>query len=386
MGFKNFGRIQTMIACSAAVLLLFWPLDSMGAETPTMEGQKQNKVQTDEILLPDRDEDESSGFTFLDEKVTLSLLAEFIISYMDIEDESDRNSGALWDGYLGSAELGLNISFNEWLKADLLVEIQDVGKKGDQETLSLGEVFVTLKQPGMPLYLVGGKMTLPFGVFEDHMISGTITEDLYEIDDTGFTLGAASDDFRLDLSFTAYEGQDVIENLQDMGTHEFNPDRQKTNSIESYILKLSMEPCVEAVQWYLYYNSEPGDGRRNQSIGSALSVHISDFTFDAEYVAAIAREDGEDDEENLESAWFLALACQPADALEIALRYERFHDDRRGDQDEMVLYRYLAGMNYEMTDYATWSMEYRYTRFEREAGSEAASDQNEITLQLSIGF
>jgi two-component system OmpR family response regulator len=44
----------------------------------------------------------------------------------------------------------------------------------------LDEAILTLKCPSPPLYLHGGKSAMPFGAFEDHLISGTLTEDLYE--------------------------------------------------------------------------------------------------------------------------------------------------------------------------------------------------------------
>ena len=66
------------------------------------------------------------------------------------------------------------------------------------------------------------------------MITGPITEDLYEIVETGATLGIIPDRYPLDLSFTVYEGQDIIANLEDFGPHEFSDGRQKENGIDSY--------------------------------------------------------------------------------------------------------------------------------------------------------
>lgn len=386
MLFQNFVRIPAISVILLTVLILFWPACSLSGENPAMEDQAEKKVQTDDIFPPDKDEDDSSMLTFFNGRVSVSLVTEMILNYLDIKDESDQNSGDFWDGYLGSAGLGLNIKFNQWLMVDLLAELEDVWQHGSEEKFNLSEAFATLRHPDVPVYMIGGKMSLPFGVFEDHMISGTITEDLYEIDERGLTLGLATDDYGLDLSFTVYKGQDVIEKLVDWGTHEFSEGRHRSNSFDSFILHLTVAPIEEALQWHIYFNSEPGDGRRNQSIGSSLSVHFRDFAMESEYITALVRENGADEEENLESAWFLGLAYQPADALEFAMRYERFADDRKGDQDEIISYRCLAGVNYEMMDVVVWSLEYRYTRFERETGSEAAKDQNEITLQLAIGF
>jgi opacity protein-like surface antigen len=107
---------------------------------------------------------------------------------------------------------------------------------------------------------------------------------------------------------------------------------------------------------------------------------------DAEYITALAREKGDNGEENKESAWFVGLTYPATAELELAGRYEVFDDDVRGDQDEVVKYRYLAGFNYAVSDFATFSFEYRYTEFEKESESDAAADLNELFFQLALEF
>jgi hypothetical protein len=110
------------------------------------------------------------------------------------------------------------------------------------------------------------------------------------------------------------------------------------------------------------------------------------FSLDGEYIAALKREEGENEKENRESAWILGLAFQPLEPLELAVRYEDFDDDRVGDQDEILDFRYLAGVNYSFFGFATLSFEYRHSRFEKETGSRAASRQNEFKFQLAMEF
>jgi opacity protein-like surface antigen len=135
-----------------------------------------------------------------------------------------------------------------------------------------------------------------------------------------------------------------------------------------------------------FYNSEPGDGNRNETLGGAVTLALWDFWLDAEYITALAREKGDNEEENKESAWFLGLAYLMTEELELAARYEVFYDDVSGDQEEVVDYRYLAGFNYALSDFATFSFEYRYTDFEKESGSNAADDLNELFFQLALEF
>jgi hypothetical protein len=320
------------------------------------------------------------------EKITLSGFVELNYDYVDVSDTANDNSDSNSDLYLSSVELALRVFFNKMAKAKIVVNAEDVGRQDGDESISLDEAIVTLKSPKMPLYFIGGKTTLPFGVFEDHMISGTITEDLYEIDDVGATLGFAPDVYGLDISVTIYGGQNVIENLEDFGTHEFSTSRLEEEDVNSFIANVTLEPLAEILSLAVFYNSEPGDGNRNRSTGGALTLKVWKFVFDTEYITALEREKGEDGKENKDNAWFAALAFQPVKKLELATRYEVFNDARSGDQDEIVEDRYLVGFNYSFFDFATFSFEYRHSKFEKESGSIAADEQNELRFQLALEF
>jgi len=82
----------------------------------------------------------------------------------------------------------------------------------------------------------------------------------------------------------------------------------------------------------------------------------------------------------------VALAFQPLESLELATRYEAFNDARNGDQDEIPDFRYLAGFNYSFFDLATFSFEYRRSKFEKKSDSNAADKQNEFRFQLALEF
>jgi hypothetical protein len=311
---------------------------------------------------------------------------ELNYDYADVSDTANENSDSTSDLYLGSVELAFRVFFNKLAQAKIQIEAEDVGLQDGSGDIRLDEAFVTLKSPRIPLYFIGGKKTLPFGVFENRMISDTIAEDLYEIDEVGATLGFAPDVYGLDISFTVYEGQNIIENLEDFGTHEFSTGRIEEEDVNSFIANVTLEPLEEILSLAVFYNSEPGDGNRNRSIGGALTLNVWKFVFDTEYITAIEREKGEDGKENKEKAWFVALAFQPVKKLELAARYEFFNDDRSSDQDEILTDSYLAGFNYYLFDFAIISFEYRHDRFEKESGSNAADAQNEFRFQLALEF
>jgi hypothetical protein len=329
---------------------------------PFYQAKAEEKEETHEVKqqlekIEELEEDEADELditpTFLKpyiEKAILHGFIEFNLDYIDPSDTEDGDSGSTSELYLGEVALAFKVIFNEWVKTEIVVNAEDLGKGDETEEINLDEAIVTLNSPWIPMYLVGGKTVLPFGVFEDRMISGTITEDLYEIDDWGVTLGFAPDFYGLDISVSVYEGQDIIENLKDFGTHEFSPGREKEDGVDSFIASVSLEPVEELLSLATFYENEPGDGDRNQSLGGALTLNVWKLILDAEYITALERGKGADGEENKESAWFVALAFQPFEKFELATRYEDFNDDVSGDQDEILTYRYSAGWNYSFSD------------------------------------
>jgi hypothetical protein len=184
---------------------------------------------------------------------------------------------------------------------------------------------------------------------------------------------------------TLCEGQHIIENLKQFNTHQFAEGRVQTDRIDAYIFTFESEPIDDMLALALFFNSEPGDDRRNETIGAAVTWNLLDVAVDVEYITALKRESGKNGEQNLETAWVLGIAYQPVEAIQTAVRYEHFDDDR-GEQDQVVDFRYLAGLNYFINENITVSFEYRHTEFEREEGSGAADAVNEYRIQLAFEY
>jgi opacity protein-like surface antigen len=339
-----------------------------------------------EFLHPEEPEADTPRLRFFDGRVTLAFLLELAYEYSDVEETDDEDSGSLHDIFLDTAEFALQVTPIEAIEARVVAGIENVHKNGDDTEGFLDEASLRLRYPGVPFYFVGGKRTQPFGVFEDRLISGTITEDLYEIVKVGATVGYAPEALGLDLAVTAYRGQEISQNLQSEDIHEFDEGRRDRQENGSYIASLQLEPWGEWLFLSASYNNEPGDGRRNQSLGGALTLTAWDCNLDFEYIAALSREDGENEEENLEKAWFVGLSWELREDFEVATRYEHLDDDDGEDQEEVVDYRWLAGFNYTFTDYTTLSVEYRYTNFEQESDSDAVGEQNELIIQLALEY
>ena len=330
----------------------------------------------------------------VEEKIKLIGYIETNYEYLDVKDIDNKDSGSSSDLFIGSVTFALSAIFNEWSKALVALELEDIGRDGDAGNFRIDEATATLKAPRIPLYFIGGKTVLPFGVFEDHLIEGTLAEDLYEIDEWGATLGFAPDFFGLDISFSIYEDASIMDNLEDFDTHEFRPEHPKEDRFGSYIANVTLAPVRDTLTVSAFYNSEPGDGRRNESIGGAFTLDFWKFILDAEYITALQRENGENGRENKERVAVAGLAFDLLDWLQLATRYEDFDDDNPGDQDEVLDYRVIAGFNYFFLDHvdlsyledAAFSFEYRFSKYEKEKGSEAADSQTMLQFQVAIEF
>jgi opacity protein-like surface antigen len=366
-------------------------------EKRTIEEKRSRETEQEEEEQAEENEEEeveerTEGTPILSrwpvEKITLGGFIDLDYDYYEVSDVSDKNSGSSSDLGLGSVDLELRVFFNKWVKSKIVVAADDVGKQDGDENIKIDEAIFTMNCPWVPLYFTGGYTVLPFGVFEDRLITGLITEDLYEIEEVGATLGFTPDFYGLDISFTLYGGQDIIENLEDVGTHEYSAGREEDNDVNSFIANVTLEPVEDMLSLSVFFDSEPGDGRRNLTFGSAFTLDVWKFSFDGEYITALQREDGDNGEENKESAWVAGLAFRPLESLplELVVRYEDFDNDQQGNQDEILDDRYVAGFSYKFLEWATFFFEYDYLNYEKERDSDAADHVNTFHFRIGLAF
>jgi hypothetical protein len=305
----------------------------------------------------------------------------------DIGDNTVNNSTSDLD--IGTVELGLEVAFHEYVTGNFILKGEALDT--DDDRVFWDEATISIQKEGSPLSFVGGKRGQPFGMFESHLINDPITQDCYEIAKTGVTVGYTTD--YLDISATIYKGEELIDHLAEAGygfERDNSPTYEETDKLNSYIANITMLP-TDGLLLSLYYDSEPGDGERNETAGISVHYEIGTVTLDAEYIAAISREKHfTDNKEYNESVWFAAIAFQAMEPLEIAARYEAFDDDITGEQDCHLTDRYSIGFTYtlfENDSFATNLMgEYRISNYEKESGGNADDKLNETFLKLAIEF
>jgi len=319
---------------------------------------------------------------------------ELDYSYADDSDIGDNTvNDSTSDLDIGTVELGLEVSLHEYVTGNFLLKGEALDS--DDDRVFWDEATIGIQKEGVPFYFIGGKRGQPFGMFESHLINDPITQDCYEIAKTGATAGYTADALGLDISLTIYKGEELMTHLNDAGygsERDTSPSYKETVDVNSYIGNITISP-LDGLIFAAYYDSEPGDAERNETAGTTVHYEMGKFTADAEYIAAISREKRfTDNKEQKESAWFVAVAYQAAEPLEIAARYEAFDDDMTGDQDGHLENRYSLGATYrlfEKDDFAANLMgEYRTSRFEVEPGNPNGVDDkvNEVFLRLALEF
>ncbi|MGW8303477.1 MAG: hypothetical protein ACWGNO_15475, partial [Desulfobacterales bacterium] len=179
-------RVSGSFVFFVIVVFILSPVYSVTADNNQGDQEVKQRLKQIEETEEKEEEEERPGTLnpiiqkIFGEKVRLNGLVELNYEYLDVDDIGDENSGSSSDFFMSTAELALRVFFNEWSKTKIVVTAEDVGQQGEDGKIRLDEAIATLKSLHVPLYLIGGKTVMPFGVFEDHLIEGTLAEDLYE--------------------------------------------------------------------------------------------------------------------------------------------------------------------------------------------------------------
>lgn len=232
-----------------------------------------------------------------------------------------------------------------------------------------------------------GKMYVPFGRFESHLISDPLTLELGETRESALAGGLGIDWLELSIGV-------------------FNGDIDKTgsdNHIESFVGGALFTLPEDKISGFgldagACYISNIADSNGLQDVGTGVSAatvsdHVGGFSvfvsasfmdkffFDAEYLGATGKfEAGEfgfdGGEEFNPKTWNVELAFAPFECLEIAGRY-----GGSGDCDNFLpQMQYGAAAVYDLFENTSLALEYLYGEFENDDKSSL------ITSQLAIEF
>jgi hypothetical protein len=370
--------------------------------------------------LADEDEERDAGLPEWAERVRLegSLEGDFV--WTKRSDIEEKNSDNMSDLFLSTVEVGIAVDFTDWIITEVLVSAEDIGTE-DETGIEVDEATIALEKDDVPLYLVLGKRAQPFGVFENHLVEGPMTEDAYETETVGITAGYTGP-LESEFSVTVYQGDEMMENFFDSELFDSENIERKDipvdDDVSSFIVAALVTPLAEHITLFGSFVSEPGTDERNDTAGVGFNIAVAGFRLDGEYMRAVNREryvgldrEFKDGVLSVTAAYELVVrereviggalfaerkAHLVSEPFEAAVRYEYFDDDGLSEafQTWAVQYKYSAGARYafyhdEESGLAAFiATEYRHTgyRVHPSRRDSVADDNDEVFVRLGVTF
>jgi len=362
------------------------------------------------------------------ESVGVGLKLESETRFRSHRDIGDRDRGSSSETYLRAAEVDLAVRPLPWVLASLVVKSEyfgadttNLGQAADA-TPFIDEGTITLQDASFPVYGVVGKRTQPFGAFfgDERWATEPITKDAYEVDQPGLTLGVfrwfPDTGFEFDVSVTVYRQEEQMSHLFESGLFDATTVtrsstaglRAESDHLKSFILVGTLTPNRFFTLGAAYL-TEPGDGRRNQSLAAWVSrTWFGRLTTELEFMAALDREryvrpvtlaDGTVETQRFsrafeEKALALSITYQPWRRFLLGGRFEYFWDDGLAEAAGIWSVRDRASLAASYTFFERDEIsvriigEYRHSDIRREGAARdaAASDQNELFGKVSVVY
>ncbi|MFW6052906.1 MAG: LbtU family siderophore porin, partial [Desulfosalsimonas sp.] len=175
----------------AMILGVCWLTAGWSATTTAEE--LSNSELTRKLRELEQNQDNSRGSPVWMDRLEVSGLLEAEAGYesIDYNDPAEEDEDAS-DVALATMELGVDAVVNDYVSGHVLF----LWEEDDTEPVDLDEGFITLTGgANRPAYMSAGKMYVPFGNFETHMISDPLTLELGEARESAIQAGLEMNGF-----------------------------------------------------------------------------------------------------------------------------------------------------------------------------------------------
>lgn len=351
--------------------LLFLATPALAVHPDTKSEIENLRKRIEMLEAEEAPPEEPFALEALGKHLTLGGLIELEAVFEKVEGADEASDLAL-----ATAELDFDVEINDHLGGHLILLHEEGGAD-----LEVDEVAVTLSQTlealGGDISLTGGKLYLPFGMFNSSFITDPLALDLGETNNTTVLLGWTDDGVELRLG--AFSGEtdtagdnDAIDSW--VASLQVTPFEGLTLG-GSYISDLAESDIGLVTDESVYTASIPG-------ASAFLSATLGSFTLEGEYLTAIERFDdavvavGADLTGSKPRAWNLELAFSPEEQWLVALRAEGADDF----QDDLT--RYGAVASYGIFTNTVVALEYLLG--DQEGANEDRS--HTVTAQLAFEF
>jgi hypothetical protein len=304
------------------------------------------------------------------DRITLSGAIEAEAAFESVETIGDDTDTS--DITLSKVDVNIDVDIVRHVSGHVVFTYSgedDQGMEVDEGFITLGGRDVTF------LYLMAGKIYVPFGHYATHMITDPLTRDLGETVEGAVQVGYASE--WIDTGIALFQGEAEI-------------DDEDNDDIADYVLslKFNLPEGVAAdinLSAGLSYLSNIGDTDRMveeivgtmddkvAGMGAFISASFKNFIFmEAEYITAL--DDINDD--ITPTAWNLETAIVPMENLEMAFHYGHSEET----ENHLPKTRYGLTGTYHLFESTTAALEYLKNEYDND------NEAYVITAQLAIEF
>lgn len=303
------------------------------------------------------------------DRITLSGAIEAEAAFESSETDGDDTDTS--DIALSTVDLNIDVDIAKHVSGHALFTYND-----EDEGVEVDEGFITIDgKDVVPLYLMAGKIYVPFGNYETHMITDPLTQDLGETVEGAVQVGFTND--WIDAGLALYQGDSEID------------DEDEDDNITDCALgvKFNLPERLAAdvnLSAGLSYLSNIGDSNgmidmsgsyedKVAGMGAFISVSFKEMVFvEAEYITAL----DEFDDDLTPSAWNLEVAYAPMEKLELALRYAQTEDV----ENNLPETQYGLTGAYRLFESTTLALEFLKNEYEND------NEASVVTAQLAIEF
>ena len=316
------------------------------------------------------------------DRITLSGLVEVEASYVNTDPAGDSSTDES-DVVLATVELGIDADIHKHVSAHILF----LWEEDDTEPVDIDEAFITIHgKDVLPAYLTAGKLYVPFGNFETHMISDPLTLEIAETNESAIQVGVESNGFYGSVFVfngdvdEAGEDDSHIENFGANAGYLMESDSFSLDVGFSYINNL-----VDADFWEDVIDDEGLTLNEYVSgMGAYAIFNMGPVTLIAEYISALDDIEWFDttntlvDEDqisawNIEAGYAFVIGSRETT---VALAFQGTDEA----QNRLPETRYIGSIGIELFKYTSLALEYYHDEFEND------DEEDAITAQLAIEF
>ena len=332
-------------------------------------------------------------FSKWSDKIEISGLIEVEYNH-DTHNRKHRTTERDEDITLSTLEIDIGAQVNKYVRGDIVLLYEEDETEDftvDEGTITIGGIEETFG-----LYLKGGKYYPHFGELNSYFINDPLTQEIFEIQESGLEIGYDSDWFSVGAG--VFNGD-----IEKEGDHENNVDDFYADACfhnpEDTLGGLSLLAGVS-------YLTNVGDTdtlsdedalddkeiRHNvEGVAAYLVSEYGPFSFSAEYITALddfkagemeyAYDRNGTAKKSEPAALNLEFAFRPVEVVQVAVKYEE-------TDDMFSLYpekQYGLGVSWEAFKFTTLSAEYLHGDYDSN-NKDREDERDLISLQMAIEF